>query len=84
MQNHAMLILCDVCDAAIPDQTSKEVIYQVQKHRYRLELCSKCLNAEMKRLGGHRSIPGFRKRAAIVYSIDSVDRLPRRVAAPAG
>jgi hypothetical protein len=76
MQNHAMLIFCDVCGNAIPDQTGKEVLYQVDKVRYRLELCPSCLGAEMRRLDGHRSIPGFRKRAAILYSLDAVDRLP--------
>jgi hypothetical protein len=84
MQNHAMLILCDVCAAAIPDQSGKEVFYQVGRVRYRFELCPKCLDAEMKRLDGHRGIPGFRKRAAIVYRLESADQLPRPVGAAAG
>jgi hypothetical protein len=84
MQNHAMLVLCDVCGKAIADQTSKEVIYQVDKVRYRLELCPRCLDGEMKRLKGHRGIPGFRKRAAIVYVVDDISQLPRSVAASTG
>lgn len=76
MQNHSMLILCDVCSVAVPDQAAKEVFYRVDKVRYRLELCTSCLNAEMKRLDGHRSIPGFRKRGAILYSIPTVEALP--------
>jgi hypothetical protein len=82
MQNHSMLILCDVCGSAIPDQSCKEVLYQVDKVRYRFELCPRCLDAEMKRLDGHRGVPGFRKRAAIVYRLDSVDALPRPIGVP--
>jgi hypothetical protein len=31
----------------------------------------------MKRHEGHRGIPGFRKRAAIVIKLDSTEDLPR-------
>jgi len=79
MQGHGTLILCDACGRAVPDQSSKEVLYQVNKVRYRLELCPTCLDAEMKRHDGHRGIPGFRKRAAIVVKIASSDDLPRTV-----
>jgi hypothetical protein len=79
MQGHGTLILCDACGRAVPDQASKEILYQVDKVRYRLELCSTCLDAEMKRHDGHRGIPGFRKRAAIVFRIASPDDLPRTV-----
>jgi hypothetical protein len=77
MQGHGTLILCDVCGRAVPDQSSKEVLYQIDKTRYRLELCPGCLDAEMKRHEGHRGIPGFRKRAAIVIKLDSTEDLPR-------
>lgn len=77
MLGHSMLILCDSCGNAIPDQAAKEVLYQVDKLRYRLELCTGCLAGEIKRHNGHRSVPGFRKRAAIVFTIDSAERLPR-------
>jgi hypothetical protein len=77
MQGHQTLILCDSCGRAVPDQSSKEVLYQVDKVRYRLELCSSCLDAEMKRHNGHRGVPGFRKRAAIVINLSSADKLPR-------
>jgi hypothetical protein len=36
MLGHSMLILCDSCGNAIPDQAAKEVLYQVDKLRYRL------------------------------------------------
>ena len=85
MQGQSTLILCDICDRAIPDQAAKEVLYQVAKLRYRLELCSTCLNAEMRRHGGHRGIPGFRKRAAIIFPLASDEDVPRRTGAvPAG
>jgi hypothetical protein len=77
MQGHSTLILCDVCGRAVPDQSSKEVLYQVDKVRYRLELCSTCLDAEMKRHDGHRGVPGFRKRAAIVINLRSAEELPK-------
>ena len=80
MLGHSTLILCDVCGTAIPDQSAKEVLYQVDKVRYRLELCAKCLDGEMKRRGKHRGLPGFRKRAAIAFTIGSTEDLPR----PAG
>jgi hypothetical protein len=76
MQGHSTMILCDACGRAIPDQSSKEVLYQVGKLRYRLELCPTCLDAEMKRHDGHRGVPGFRKRAAIVIKLASTDDLP--------
>jgi hypothetical protein len=79
MLGHATLILCDSCGRAIPDQSSKEVLYQLDKVRYRLELCGACLDAEMKRHNGHRGIPGFHKRAAIIFSLASTDELPQRV-----
>lgn len=77
MQGHNTLILCDSCGRAVPDQSSKEVLYQIDRLRYRLELCSSCLDAEMKRHNGHRGVPGFRKRAAIVINLSSADELPR-------
>jgi hypothetical protein len=77
MQGHGTLILCDVCGRAVPDQASKEVLYQVDKVRYRLELCSTCLGGEMRRHEGHRGVPGFRKRAAIVINLSSAEELPK-------
>ena len=77
MQGHATLILCDSCGKAIPDQSAKEIIYQADKTRYRLEICSICLDNEMKKHGGYRGVPGFRKRAAILFNIDSAEDLPR-------
>jgi hypothetical protein len=79
MQGHSTMILCDACGRAIPDQSSKEVLYQIDKIRYRLELCPTCLDAEMKRHDGHRGVPGFRKRAAIIIRLNSVDDLPKAV-----
>jgi len=79
MLGHSTLILCDACGAEIPDKSAKEVIYQAGKIRYRLELCTGCLSSEMKRHNGHRGVPGFHKRAAIVFSIPSRDELPRQV-----
>jgi hypothetical protein len=76
MQGHSTMILCDACGRAIPDQSSKEVLYSVDKTRYRLELCPTCLDAELKRHDGHRGVPGFRKRAAIVIRLNSADELP--------
>lgn len=78
MLGHSTLILCDACGAEIPDKSAKEVIYQAGRTRYRLELCTSCLAGEMKRHDGHRGVPGFHKRAAIVFSIASRDDLPRR------
>jgi hypothetical protein len=77
MQGHSTMILCDSCGRAIPDQSSKEVLYQIGRVRYRFELCASCLDAEMKRHAGHRGVPGFRKRAAIVINLSSTDDLPR-------
>ena len=77
MQGHATLILCDSCGKAIPDQSAKEVLYQADKIRYRLEICGTCLDNEMKRQDGHRGVPGFRKRAAILFNIGSAEDLPR-------
>jgi hypothetical protein len=76
MRGHATMIICDACGRAIPDQSSKEVLYQVEKVRYRLELCPTCLDAELKRHDGHRGVPGFRKRAAIVIKLRSAEELP--------
>ena len=78
MPGRSTLILCDVCGREVPDRASKEVIYQLDKVRYRFELCPTCLDDEMKRHEGRRGIPGFRKRAAIVVSIDSISGLPRQ------
>jgi hypothetical protein len=79
MLGHATLILCDSCGRPIPDQSAKEVLYQVDRVRYRLELCALCLDAEMKRHKGHRGVPGFRKRAAIIFPVDLLEDLPRPV-----
>lgn len=79
MKGHSTLVLCDVCGVAIPEQSAKEVLYQFEKLRYRLELCPTCLDQEMKRRDGHRGIPGMRKRAAIVFSVASEQDIPRVV-----
>jgi hypothetical protein len=79
MQGRSTLILCDSCGRAIPDQSSKEVLYNVDRVRYRLELCPTCLDAEMRRHDGHRGVPGFRKRAAIVITLKSADELPKAI-----
>jgi hypothetical protein len=79
MLGHATLIICDSCGRTIPDQAAKEVLYQVDKVRYRLELCAQCLDAEMKRHPGHRGVPGFRKRAAIIFPVGLVEDLPLSV-----
>lgn len=79
MLGHSTVILCDSCGRAIPDQSAKEVLYQLDKVRYRLELCANCLDAEMRRHNGHRGVPGFHKRAAIIFAIASADDLPQRV-----
>ena len=76
MQGHSTLILCDVCRRPVPDQASKEVLYQIDKVRYRLELCPTCLGSEMKRHDGFRGVPGFRKRAAIVIRLNTPEELP--------
>ena len=81
MQGQATLILCDICDKAIPDQSAKEVLYQAGKLRYRLELCPSCLDSEMRRHKSHRGIPGFRKRAAIIFPLTSEEDIPRRAGA---
>lgn len=78
MLGGSTLILCDACAREVPDRSSKEIVYQVDKLRYRFELCTTCLDDEMKRHDGHRGIPGFRKRAAIFFNIDSSSDLPRR------
>jgi hypothetical protein len=84
VKSHATLVLCDVCGRTIPDVAAKEVIYQAGKVRYRLELCTSCLQTEMERNDGHRGVPGFHKRAAIVFSIPSEDSLPTKIGAPVG
>ena len=78
MRSHSTLILCDSCGTAIPDESAKEVIYQVGKLRYRLELCHRCLQREMAARDGVRWIPGFRKRAALVFSVEDESALPGR------
>lgn len=78
MRSHSTLILCDSCGTSIPDESAKEVIYQVGKLRYRLELCHRCLQQEMSSRDGVRWIPGFRKRAALVFSAESESALPGR------
>ncbi|MDQ3987326.1 MAG: hypothetical protein M3280_12620 [Actinomycetota bacterium] len=80
MPGRSTLILCDICGSEVPDRASKEVIYQTNSVRYRFELCPACLDREMKRHGGRRGVPGFRKRAAIVVDIDSPSGLPRQPA----
>jgi hypothetical protein len=79
MLGGSTLILCDVCGAEIADKAAKEVLYQVEKRRYRLELCTPCLSREMKRHNGHRQVPGFHKRAALVFSVSSRSELPPRM-----
>jgi hypothetical protein len=76
MRSHALLILCDVCRKTIPDEAAKEVIFQVDRLRYRLEMCSSCLDAEMGRRAERRWIPGFRKRTALTFVLNSADELP--------
>ncbi len=76
MQGHSTLIFCDSCGRAIPDQQSKEAIYQLEKVRYRVELCPTCLDKEMAAHNGHRGVPGFRKRAAVVFKVSSLDEVP--------
>jgi hypothetical protein len=78
---HSTLILCDACGTEVPDKSAKEVIYQAGRQRYRLELCVQCLSSEMKRHGDFRGVPGFHKRAALCFSIDSSADLPRRMPA---
>jgi hypothetical protein len=78
MPGRMTVILCDVCGREVPDRACKEIVYQLNKTRYRLELCPNCLDDEMKRLDEPRGIPGFRKRAAIAFTIDSVSDLPRQ------
>ena len=79
MQGHSTMILCDACGRAIRDQSSKEILYQISRVRYRLELCGNCLDAELQRHDGHRGVPGFPKRAAIVINLSSTDDLPRGI-----
>ena len=79
MRGYSTMILCDACGRAIPDQSSKEILYQIGRVRYRLELCASCLDAEMRRHAGHRGVPGFRKRAAIVINLASTEELPRSI-----
>lgn len=80
MANHSTLILCDICGREVPDRSAKEVIYQLDRVRYRFEVCSVCLDEEMRRHAEHRSIPGFHKRAAIAFKSDSASDLPRQPA----
>ena len=76
MRSHSTLILCDACGVPVPDEAAKEVIYQVDRLRYRLELCHRCLQKEMSSQEP-RAIPGFRKRAALMFTADSAQSLPR-------
>lgn len=78
MRSHSLLVLCDVCRRTIPDEAAKEVIFQIGRLRYRLELCSPCLAVEMGRSPERRWIPGFRKRTALTFVLDSVEDLPGR------
>ncbi|HEU5001304.1 MAG TPA: hypothetical protein VFW71_00805 [Actinomycetota bacterium] len=84
MRSHAMLILCDACRKEIPDEAAKEVVFQVDGVRYRLELCSSCLDGQMGLHPDHRWIPGFRKRTALAFVLHSADELPGRLAGTAG
>lgn len=80
MLGHSTFIFCDSCGRQIPDQAAKEVLYPVDKVRYRLELCAPCLDAEMKRHSGqHRGVPGFRKRSAIMFPAGTLEDIPRPV-----
>lgn len=79
MRSHALFVVCGVCGRAIPDEAAKEVIFQVVRVRYRLEMCSNCLDAEMGQRTEQRWIPGFRKRTALMFDIGSLEDLPRRV-----
>jgi hypothetical protein len=79
MRSHALLVLCDVCRKTIPDEAAKEVIFQVDRLRYRLEMCPSCLDGEMSRRADRRWIPGFRKRTALTFALDSADELPGRL-----
>lgn len=81
MRSHSLLVLCDVCRKTIPDEAAKEVIFQVDRLRYRLEMCSSCLDAEMGRRSERRWIPGYRKRTALTFVLDSVHELPGGLAA---
>ena len=82
MRSHSLLVLCDVCRRTIPDESAKEVIFQVDRLRYRLEMCTNCLDTEMGRRPGRRWIPGYRKRTALTFVLDSADDLPGRPATP--
>jgi hypothetical protein len=84
MRSHALVVLCDVCRKTIPDEAAKEVIFQVDRLRYRLEMCSNCLDVEMGRRADRRWIPGFRKRTALTFVLDSADQLPGRPAGVGG
>jgi hypothetical protein len=79
MKGHSTFVLCDACAQPVAEQTAKEVLYQVEKLRYLLKLCSTCLDDEMRRHDSLRSIPGMHKRAAIAFTIPSADDLPKRV-----
>jgi hypothetical protein len=84
MRSHALLVLCDVCRKTIPDEAAKEVIFQVDRLRYRLEMCSNCLDVEMGRRADRKWIPGFRKRTALTFVLDSADELPGRLGGTEG
>lgn len=76
MQGQATLVFCSICHDAISHQRSKEALYQLDRVRYRVDLCPGCLDAEMRRLGRHRGVPGFRKRAAVAFTVASLDDVP--------
>ena len=83
MRSHSLLVLCDVCRKTIPDEAAKEVIFQVDRLRYRLEMCSSCLDGEMGRRPGRKWIPGYRKRTALTFVLDSANDLPGDLATAA-
>lgn len=77
MRSHNLLVLCDVCGRTLPDEAAKEVVYYVERLRYRLEMCSGCLDGELSQREERRWIPGFRKRTALTFVVESVAELPR-------
>ena len=76
MHGHATLVFCAICGTAVSDRGAKEALYQVDRVRYRVDLCPVCLDTEMKRHGAHRGVPGFRKRAAVAFTVHSPDDVP--------
>lgn len=76
MMGHSTMVFCDICGQTVADQSVKEAIYQLPRVRFRVELCPHCLNTELKRFSEHRGIPGFRKRAAVIFSLSSEEDIP--------